>query len=142
MQEDTTPFFFKARPVPYSLRESVEQELNRLLDQRILERVEHSEWASPIVVVPKPNGKIRLCVDFKVSVNKVLDVTQYPLPRPEDLFTSLAGGKRYTKLDLSQAYLQLRVNKRSKHYLTINTYKGLYHSTRLPFGIASAPAIF
>ena len=61
VQDKATPFFFRARPVPYSLRVSVEQELNWLLDQGILERVEHSEWASPIVVVPKPNSKIRLC---------------------------------------------------------------------------------
>ena len=142
VQENASPVFCKARPVPYSLRETVGQELDRLQDLGIIERVEHSEWASPIVVVPKPNGKIRLCVDFKVSVNKVLDVAQYPLPRPEDLFTSLSGGKQFTKLDLSQAYLQLRVNKGSKHYLTINTHKGLYRFTRLPFGIASAPAIF
>ena len=142
VQENASPVFCKARPVPYSLRETVGQELDRLQDLGIIERVEHSEWASPIVVVPKPNGKIRLCVDFKVSVNKVLDVAQYPLPRPEDLFTSLSGGKQFTKLDLSQAYLQLRVNKGSKHYLTIDTHKGLYRFTRLPFGIASAPAIF
>lgn len=107
-----------------------------------MQKVDHSDWASPVVVVPKKDGRLRLCVDYKVSVNKFLQVDQYPLPRPDDLFATLAGGKKFTKLDLAQAYLQLRVSEESKKYLTVNTHRGLYQHTRLPFGIASAPALF
>ena len=107
-----------------------------------MEKIDHSDWASPIVAVMKPNGKYQICGDFKVTVNQALMVNQYPLPNAEDLFTTLAGGKKFTKLDLSQAYLQLQLEPESQKYCTINTHQGLYHFNRLPFGISSAPAIF
>lgn len=67
---------------------------------------------------------------------------QHPLPKPEELFATLTGGEQFTKMDLSQAYLQLELEEESKRLVTINTHKGLYRFTRLPFGVASAPAIF
>ena len=67
---------------------------------------------------------------------------KYPIPRIEELFATLAGGKTFTKLDLSHAYLQVPLDDESRQYLTINTHKGLFEYTRLPFGVASAPAIF
>ena len=75
-------------------------------------------------------------------MNQALDVDQYPLPKPDDLFATLAGGKKFSKLDLSQAYQQLVLDEQSTPYVTINTHRGLYQNTRLPFGVASAPAIF
>jgi len=75
-------------------------------------------------------------------VNPVLNIEKYPQPRREDLFASLAGGKRFSKVDLASAYLQMEVAEDSKKYLTINTLKGLFRYNRLVFGIASAPAIF
>ena len=136
------PKFFKARTVPYALKGAIDDELDRLEREGILEKVTHSEWATPIVAVPKPDGSVRLCSDFKVTVNQSLSVDQYPLPKADDLFDALAGGKKFTKLDLSQAYLQLPLDPESKKYCTINTHRGLYQLTRLPFGIASAPALF
>ena len=94
------------------------------------------------MAVPKKDGKFRICGDYIVRVNQALDVDQYPLPKPDDLFATLAGGKRFSKLDLSQAYQQLVLNDESKQYTTINTHRGLYQYTRLPFGVASAPALF
>ena len=66
----------------------------------------------------------------------------YPLPKIEDLFATLEGGTRFTKLDLSQAYLQLPLEDASKQFLTINTHKGLFQFNHLPFGVSAAPAIF
>ena len=105
-------------------------------------KITHSEWATPVVAVPKPDGQVRLCGDFKVTVNQALQVDQYPLPMVQDLLATLAGGKYFTKLDLSQAYLQLKLHPESLKYCVLNTHRGLYQFTRLPFGIASAPAIF
>ena len=73
-------------------------------------------------------------------MNQGLDVDQYPLPKP-DLFTSLTGGKKFTTLDLSQAYQQIIFHTESRKYLTINIHKGLYQYVRLPFGVASVPAL-
>ena len=91
----------------------------------------------------KRRRQIRICGDYKVTVNPVLAVDQYPLPKPDDLFTALSGGKRFTKLDLKHAYQQMRLEDSAKELvITINTHKGLYQFNQLPFGVASAPAIF
>ena len=69
-------------------------------------------------------------------------VDQYPLPRVEDLMSQLSGGQKFSKIDLSQAYQQVQLDEASRKFVTINTHKGLYQYTRVPFGIASAPALF
>jgi hypothetical protein len=142
VEQGAKPRFHKARPVPFALKSGVEEELNHLEREGVLEKVDYSEWAAPIVAVPKRNGSVQLCGDYKVSVNPVLAIDQYPLPRPEDLFATLVGGQRYTTLDLSQAYNQLVLDEESRKFAVVNTHRGLYRYTRLPFGIASAPAVF
>ena len=142
LKEDASPKFFRPRPIPFALREPVEQELNRLEQEGILKKVVHSNWAAPIVPVPKKDGKIGICGDYKVTINQAIDVDQYPLPWPVDLFATLAKGKSFSKLDLSQVYQQMRLDEKLAQYLTINTHMGMYQYTRLPFGVASVPAIF
>ena len=107
VESEATPIFFKARTVPNDLRGKIEQKLQRLEKQGVLENVEFAEWAAPIVPVTKPDGSVRICGDYKVTVNKVAKLDTYPLPRIEDLFASLAGGKQFTKLDLAHAYQQI-----------------------------------
>ena len=139
---EAMPKFHKACPVPFAIKDAIGAELDRLECEGILKKVNHSTWAAPIVAVPKKDGKFRICGDYKVTVNKSLDIDQYPLPKPADLFATLAGGQLFTKLDLTQAYQQLLLDENSQLYTTINTHQGLYQYTRLPFGISSAPAIF
>ena len=100
------------------------------------------DWAAPIVPVVKRDGNIRVCGDYKLTVNAVSKTDPYPLPRIEDIFASLSGGKLFTKLDLAHAYQQIPLTEDSKRYTTVNTHKGLFQYNRLPFGVASAPAIF
>ena len=71
-----------------------------------------------------------------------MEIDQHPLPRPEELFATLSGGKTFTTLDLSQAYTHILLDDASSGYVTINTHKGLYKYKRLPYGVASAPAAF
>lgn len=101
VKEGAKPKFMRARPVPFAMRAAVEEELDRLERAGVLNKVDHSEWATPVVVVPKKNGRVRLCGDYKVTLNPVIDVDQYPLPRSEDLFATLSV------LDLSDAYQQI-----------------------------------
>ena len=140
--KDARPKFYKARPVPFSLRAGVEEALDRLEADGVVEKISHSEWAAPIVTVPKKNGDIRICGDYKVTVNSVLEVNKYPLPRPEDIFATLSGGKKFTTLDLAQAYNQMELDPESQKFVVVNTHRGLYKYKRLPFGTASAPAVF
>ena len=142
LKNDAIPRFHKPRSVPFALKEAVGRELDEMEAAGVLERVTHSRWAAPIVPVPKKNGQIRICGDFKVTINPVLQIDQYPLPKPDDLFTTLVGGQKFTKLDLTQAYQQMQLEENVKELVTINTHQGLYQFTRLPFGVASAPAIF
>ena len=79
VKKDARHKFFKPCSVPFALRERVEHELDRLETNDVLQKTPHSEWAAPIVAVPKQEGCLRLCGDYKVTVNPVLDVDQYPL---------------------------------------------------------------
>ena len=121
--------FFKARPVP-------------LQGQGVIDPVSFSDWAAPIVPVVKGDSTIRICGDYKLTVNAVAQTDSYPLPRIEDSFASLSNGKTFTKLDLAHAYQQIPVAEDTKKLTTINTHKGLFQYTRLLFGVASAPALF
>ncbi|MES9884563.1 MAG: RNase H-like domain-containing protein [Sedimenticola sp.] len=142
VKDGAQPIFHKARPVPYSLKGQVEKELHRLEKEGIISKVEHSDWAAPIVVVPKSDGSIRICGDYKVTVNRTVPDEPYPIPNTDDLFATLAGGEKFTKLDLSHAYSQLELDSNSMEYLTVNTHVGLYQFNRLAYGVSSAPAIF
>ena len=137
-----TPRFFKPRSVPYTLRDRVEKELDRLLSEGIIEPIQFSDWAAPIVPIVKEDGRIRICGDYRVTINHSSKLDSYPIPKANDLFATLAGGKSFSKLDLSHAYLQLVLDEESRKFTTINTHKGLFHYKRLPFGVSSAPAIF
>ncbi|XP_041962465.1 uncharacterized protein K02A2.6-like [Alosa sapidissima] len=142
IRPNSVPKFCPPRNVPYALRPRVEAELKRLTELGVISPVEHSDWATPVVPVSKKDGTVRLCGDFKVTLNPALCVDKYPIPRIEDLFASLAGGQRFSKLDLSNAYLQMEVEEKSRELLTISTQKGLFRFNRLPFGVASSPALF
>lgn len=108
LQPGCTPVFCKARPLPFSLREQADKRLAELESQGVITPVSKSDWATPLVLVPKKQGdQIRLCGDYKITVNPVLKIDHYPLPQPEELFTALCGGKVFCVLDLSSAYQQV-----------------------------------
>ena len=95
-----------------------------------------------MVPVLKSVGKVRICGDYKVTVNKATKLDKYPIPRIDELFASLSGEKSFSKLDLSHVYQQIQLKEESRKYVAINTHKGLFLYNRLPFGVASAPSIF
>ncbi len=142
MKDDATPKFLKARPLPFAIRQQVEKELEEMQRKGEITKIDCSEWASPLVVVPKANGKIRITGDFKDTVNSQLCITQYPIAVPEDLFATVSGGDKFSKLDGSNAYHQIELEESCQKYMVINTHKGLFKYRVLPQGIASSPAIF
>ena len=110
--------FCKACPVPFANKEAVGTELDRLECEGILKKIDNSAWAAPIVPVPKKDSRFHICGNYKVTVNRSLDIDQYPLPKPAYLFATLAGGQLFTKLDLTQAYQQLLLDESSQQYAT------------------------
>ncbi|BHF65666.1 ATP-binding cassette sub- E member 1 [Sparganum proliferum] len=124
-QSDFRPRFFKARTVPYAVAPKVEEELDRLQKADIIEPVQYSEWAAPIVPVLKSDGSVRICGDYKLTINSATKLNPYPLPRIEDLYASLAGGPQFTTLDLKHAYSQVVLDTESREATTINTHRGV-----------------
>jgi transposase InsO family protein len=135
------PVFFKPRDVPFSRRQAVKEELERLVQEGVLEHLDYSDYAAPIVAVSKPNGKVRICGDFKM-LNQQISVDQHPLPKLDELLDKLRGGVVYSKVDLADAYLQLELQDDAKKLCVINTPFGLYRYNRMCFGVASSPAQF
>ena len=115
--------------------------MDRLEQSGVIEKNTHSIWAAPIVTVSKIDGSVRICSNYKVTVNPVLKGHQYPLPRAEDIFATLTG-KTFTTLDLSHACNQILMEQDSQKYVVVNTLRGLYRHKRLPIGITSAPSQF
>ena len=139
---DVQPRFFKPRAVPLAYREQVERQLQAEIDRGLWEPVKSSKWAAPLVLAPKSDGSVRICGDYRLTINKAAPVEQYPLPRFEELASKLQGSTVYSKVDLKAAYNQLSLDENSRQYLTVNTLKGLLKPTRLGFGYSSAPALF
>ena len=142
MDATAQPRFCKARTVPFALRVKVDEELQRLQRTGVISPVRFSEWAAPIVPVTKRDGSVRICGDYKVTVNQATLPHSYPLPCIDDLFAALSGGRVFSKLDLAHAYQQISLDDESKKLVVINTQKGLFQYNRSPFGVSAAPAIF
>lgn len=122
VESEATPNFLRARSLPYFYGDKIENELDKLVAEGTLSPVDHSDWAAPIVAVLKPDKqRVRICGDFKQTINPVAKLDKYRIPRVDDLFSLLAGVKAFTKLDLSQAYLQLPLDEPSKEFVVINT---------------------
>lgn len=140
--ESAKPMFQKAYSVPYAIENEVKSEIDRLVEVGVLEKIEHSQWGSPLVVVRRGDGRLRLCFDYKKTLNPQLLRDTYKLPVIEDIFAKIGVSKCWSVLDLKDAYQQLMVHETSRDMLTINTLWGTYRVNRVPYGLASAPQIF
>ncbi|XP_031339506.1 uncharacterized protein K02A2.6-like [Photinus pyralis] len=125
-----------------SIKKRVEDELNTLQREQVITPVETSEWGTPLVPIIKNDGSLKLCGDYRLTVNRYFKQVQYPLPSVESILMELSGGESFTKLDLSYAYNQISVDDESAMILTWTTHKGLFKVNRLPYGITPASSIF
>ncbi|XP_011858363.1 PREDICTED: uncharacterized protein K02A2.6-like [Vollenhovia emeryi] len=144
LKEQVKPKFCKPRTVPFAAQNQVATELQRLQHLKILTPCKYSEWAAPIVVVKKKNGKLRICADYLTGLNDSLESDKHPLPTPDKIFMHLAGKKTFSKIDLSDAFWQVELDDAdgSKKLMTINTHLDLFTVNRLQQGVKTAPAIF
>ena len=130
------------RRIPYHIRKDVENELKRLEDDDIIEKTDGpTPWISPIVVVPKKSGAVRICVDMR-EANKAVMREKHLMPTLNDLITDLNGATTFSTLDLRNGYHQLELHPASRYITTFSTHVALYRYKRLMFGINSASEIF
>ena len=140
--ESVTPVAQPARRIPFHLRKKVSQELERLEQEGIIEKVEGpTPWISPLVAIPKKNGDVRLCVDMRLP-NEAIQRERHPTPTIDDLVDTLNGATVFSKLDLRSGYHQLSLALESRYITTFATHEGLRRYTRLNFGTTSASEIF
>ena len=121
----------------------VDKELDKVVNEGVIESVCFADWKAPIIPVLKSDKtSVRIYSNFKVTVNRVSKLDRYPIQKIEDLFSKLAGEKKFSQLDMSQAYQQLLLDHQSKKYVVINMHRGLFCYNRLPYEISSAQGIF
>ena len=126
VKPDAVPSFSRARTIPIRLKKPVKEELDRLVNTGKLEKVYESAWSSPTVNILKKDNSVRICGEFSASVNKFLDPVNSPLISIDDVISQVGDAKYFSKIDLSNAFLQLPLDNDSKIYTTINTSEGLF----------------
>ncbi|XP_058038754.1 uncharacterized protein K02A2.6-like [Ahaetulla prasina] len=142
LDPQVAPIRIKARRVPFALKPKIDKEIDKLIRQGILVPVDHAKWETPIVTPVKPDGSVRICADYKATLNKALQKSAYPVPVVQHLLHSLGQGQIFAKLDLAQAYQQLPVDATTAEAQTIVTHRGAFKCTRLQFGVSVAPGLF
>ena len=137
---DHTPIRKKPYRIPQAYLEKVMTELEEMERDGIIEK-SSSEWASPLVIVTKKDGGIRLCVDYR-QLNQVTKFDAYPMPRIEELLDRVGDAEFITTLDLAKGYWQVPMQEEDKEKTAFTSPRGLYQFTTMPFGLSGAPATF
>lgn len=138
--KDSEPVSYRPYRLPYCEREKVREMVSELLDCGIIQP-STSSYSSPIVLVKKKTGDVRLCVDFR-ALNRKTIKENYPLPRIDDQLDELAGYSFYTTLDLASGYYQIQIKESDRHKTSFVTPDAQYEFTRMPFGLVNAPSTF
>ncbi|XP_037520549.1 uncharacterized protein LOC119397183 [Rhipicephalus sanguineus] len=140
LKPNAVPFAITStRRIPIPLHDAVEAELKKLENQGVITKVQDpSPWCAPIVVTPKKDGGVRLCVDYTM-LNKGVLREHHPIPSVEHTLGLLGGAKYFSKLDAYSGLYQIKVDPKSSELTTFITPFGRYKFNRMPFGISSAP---
>ncbi|KAL1276731.1 hypothetical protein QQF64_036354 [Cirrhinus molitorella] len=126
--------------IPEARRQAVEEELQDMLKLGVIEP-SRSPWSSPIVMVPKPDGTLRFCNDFR-RLNEISEFNGYPMPRVDELLDRLGRARYISTLDLTKGYWQVPLTKEAKPKTAFSTPSGHWQYRTLPFGLHGAPATF
>ena len=121
-------------------KEVMKKEVDYLLQQNLIEP-SYSPWASPSLLVPKPDGSFRLCTDYR-KLNSITVPDAYPLPRIEDLLDEIGQAKFVSTIDLQKGYYQIGLTERAKTLSAFTTPFGLFQYKVMPFGMTNAPSTF
>ena len=143
LREDVKPFAITTpRRVPIPLMPAVQEELARMEKLGVISKVEEpTDWCAGMVVVPKPDGRVRICVDL-VRLNESVCREYHQMPTVEQVLAQVPGARIFSKLDANSGFWQVPLSKESALLTTFSTPFGRYHFNRLPFGITSASEHF
>lgn len=142
LKEEVTPVINPPRRVPQALHELLKQTLTALESQGIITQVNKpTDWVSSLVVVEKPNGKLRICLDPR-NLNKAIKREHHIIPSSEEIISRLEGKEYFSVLDLKEGFWQVPLDSQSSDLCTFHTPFGRYKFNRIPFGIISAPEVF
>ena len=137
-----TPVIHPPRRIPVSMRDKVKNELSRMVKEGIIKRVKKpTSWVNSMVVVTKPNGSIRICIDPR-DLNKAVKRQHFPLLTIEEVVSRIPNAKIFSKLDATSGFWQLQLDDQSSKLCTFNTPFGRYHYLRLPFGVKCASELY
>ena len=141
LKEGIKPYHAKPYPVPHSQEQKLRNEVDFLCQQGVMRKINNSEWAAPMFVIPKPDGTLRSLADFR-ELNKRIKRKPYPIPRIQDMLQKLKGFQWTTSLDLNMGYYHILLNPDARRYCTIVLPWGKYEYLRLPMGLCNSPDIF
>ena len=144
INEKIKPVVQPQRRIPYHMRKEVSMELQKLVDEDIIEKVsdQPTPWISPIVCTPKKDGGTRICVDMRAA-NQAIERERHLMTSTlSDFRAELNGSKYFSKIDLKQAYHQLELAEESRFITTFSMHEGLFRYKRLNYGTNSAAETF
>ncbi|MCG8046730.1 MAG: RNase H-like domain-containing protein [Candidatus Thiodiazotropha endolucinida] len=142
IDETVQPVAQHHRRIPFHMREKVEKELERLESLDIIEKVDGpTDWVSPIVIAPRKNGDIRICVDMR-KANEAIKRERHITPTIDDITANLNGAKVFTKIDMNNGFHQCELSQESRNITVFSTHVGLRRYKRLNYGISASPEIF
>ena len=139
--EEVPPIRQKFYRTSQKEQEHIDQEIQEMLYHKIIRPSTNSEWASPVILVPKKNGKLRFCVDYR-QLNRITKKDNYPLPRIDEILDSLGKAKWFTSLDLASGYWQVEMREEDKSKTAFISRNGTYKFNVMPFGLCNAPGTF
>ncbi|GBN62739.1 Uncharacterized protein K02A2.6, partial [Araneus ventricosus] len=142
LKDNAIPVIHPPRRVPQALQPKLKETLDKLEKEKIVSKVNKpTDWVQSLVIVEKPNGNLRLCLDPR-DLNKVIKFEHYRIPSADDIINSLEGKKIFSVVDLKDGFWHVPLDEVSSEICTFNTPFGRYKFNKMPFGIASAPEIF
>ncbi|XP_033739239.1 uncharacterized protein LOC117326590 [Pecten maximus] len=134
------PVRAKNYPIPYSMKDTIREEVEKMLKMGVIEKSD-SPYSAPVVIVRKKDGTNRFCIDYR-QLNRVTIFDAEPMPNADDIFSRLSGNKFFSRLDLSKGYWQVPMEESSKQKTAFTTPVGLFQFSVMPFGLVNAPASF